>query len=51
MARIKKTSCRGPVTLELGGLPELPKEEHLLAASAAADRLIALYEAAETDGI
>lgn len=47
MARIKKTAYRGPMTLELGGLPELPMEEHLLAASAAAGRLIALWEAAE----
>lgn len=46
MARIKKTAYRGPLTLELGGLPELPMKEHLLAASAAADRLIALYESA-----
>lgn len=46
MARIRKTAYRGPLTLELGGLPELPAEEHLLAASAAADRLIALYESA-----
>jgi len=47
MARLKRTAYRGPVTLELGGLPELPMEEHLLAASEAADRLIALFEAAE----
>lgn len=47
MARLKKTAYRGPMTLELGGLPELPMEEHLLSASAAADRLIALYEGAE----
>jgi len=46
MARIQKTAYRGPLTLELGGLPELPMEKHLLAASAAADRLIALYESA-----
>lgn len=51
MTRIKKTAYRGPITLELGGIPELPMEEHLLAASAAADRLIALWEAAETDSI
>lgn len=44
MARLKKTAYRGPMTLELGGVPELPMEEHLLAASEAADRLIALYE-------
>ena len=46
MARIKKTAYRGALTLELGGVPELPMKEHLLAASAAADRLIALYESA-----
>lgn len=46
MARIKKTAYRGALTLELGGVPELPMEEHLLAASEAADRLIALYESA-----
>lgn len=47
MARLKKTAYRGPMTLELGGVPELPMEEHLLAASEAADRLIALYEGAQ----
>lgn len=46
MARIKKTAYRGALTLELGGRPEQPMEEHLLAAGAAADRLIALYESA-----
>ena len=47
MARLKQTAYRGPITLELGGLPELPMREHLLSASAAADRLIAFYEAAK----
>lgn len=47
MARIKKTAYRGPITLELGGLPELSMEEHLFAAGAAADRMIALWQAAE----
>ncbi|MEN6596037.1 MAG: sugar phosphate isomerase/epimerase family protein [Clostridiaceae bacterium] len=51
MARLKRTAYRGPLTLELGGLPELPMREHLESASAAADRLIALMDAAPADNV